>query len=135
MRSMLHRRQSRLSKGSHSWVFLIWLLGLPIFVVLSLFNLGIALLRLEDHQPNNHAIEVTTTVGSFAQLDTFSSRPLLPPSIWSTRKLAVPIDISPLLSANETERAKDLCGKFIFSTLQRAARAGAMAKEVFVGEI
>jgi hypothetical protein len=137
MRSSLHRRPSRTSsKGSPSWIAISLLLVLPIFVILSLFNLGIALLRLEDHKANNnnHAIEMATAFASSAALvDKFSSRPLLPPSIWSTRKLTDPIDISPLLSANETERAKDLCGKFIFSTLQRAVRAGEMAKEVFVG--
>jgi hypothetical protein len=134
MRASLHRRESRLSKGSHSWVAFVWF-GLPIFVVLSLFNLGITMLRLVEHQPNIHAIEVATTLGSVRQMGQYRSHPLLPPSIWSTRKLADPIDISHLLSANETERAKNLCGKFIFSTLQRAVRAGEMAKEVFVGEI
>jgi uncharacterized protein len=127
------RRQGSISKGSsHSRISLVWLLGLPIFIVLSLFNLGIALLRLEEHQYNNHALEVTTTIGALSGSHVVGSHPLLPPSIWSTRKLADPIDISPLLSVNETEQAKNLCGKFIYSTLERAVRAGEMAEEVFV---
>lgn len=139
--SSMKRRQSSLPKGG-SPVSLVFLVGLPIFIVLSLFNLGIALLRLEDHRYSNRALEVTTTIGSARQESsnggdaivstTTFLRPLLPPSIWSTRKLKDPIDITPLLSFNETERAKNLCGKFIYSTLQRAVRAGHMAEEVFV---
>jgi hypothetical protein len=112
-----------------------WLVGLAVFVVLSLFNLVIFLLRLDNHQPRSQMIEVATTLGYSAQVNKVNSRPLLPPSIWSTRKLDDPIDISPLLSAAEKERATDLCGKFIFSTLRRAVRVGEMAKDVFVGEI
>ncbi|KAG7364753.1 metal-independent alpha-mannosidase [Nitzschia inconspicua] len=137
-RSVMPRRQSHVSKGgtAQSRVSHIGLLGLPIFIILSLFNLGIALLRLEKHQYTNRALEVTSTLDSSARqsnvvLDS-PSRPLLPPSIWSTRKLQEPVDISPFLSANETERAKNLCGKFIYSTLQRAVQAGDMAEEVFV---
>ena len=140
-RISLPRRESKsfLPKGTARWVSLFWMIGLPAFLLLTLINLGLSIIALDEHRraPIEGAIVTEplhfgTRVGYPAESSW--QRPLLPPSIWSTRKLTEPVDISPYLSTNETERAKYLCGKFIYSTLQRAIRAGEMAEEVFVGK-
>jgi meiotically up-regulated gene 157 (Mug157) protein len=98
-----------------------------------LINVGATFLRLEDHRQRQQ--QQTDYLGRdffIKNNDMIFQLPLLPPSIWSTRKLSKPINITPLLSTNETQRAEELCGKFIYSTLQRAVRAGDMAEEVFV---
>lgn len=64
-----------------------------------------------------------------------SSLTLLPPSIWATRKLLGDFDsaeVSALLSPNETERALSLCGKFMYSSLDRAIYLKDMGHDAFV---
>ena len=124
----------------------LWFIGLPLCGILSFLNLAGLLWALEEHFSSssppssfeNVMVEKTETSTSSArpvlktETSTFSARPLLPPSIWSTRKLVNPINITSLLTTNETKQAMDLCGKFFYSTLQRAVHAEKMAEEVFV---
>ena len=136
----LSRKESRLRlpRGDlKKWIPPLCAIGVFSFVVLTVVNISISILRLEDHRVL-HTQRMTRTEPMFPGKEGSSStsqslhRPLLPPSIWSTRKLAQPVDISPYLSTNQTEKAKSLCGKFIYSTLKRAVRAGELGQEVFV---
>ena len=66
-------------------------------------------------------------------------RPILPPSIWATRILpsahhdrALSANVSSLLTQNETARALELCGKFLYSTLERAVHLKNMGEHAYV---
>eukprot|EP00977_Amphora_coffeiformis_P008452 scaffold1915_cov144-Amphora_coffeaeformis.AAC.5 len=63
-------------------------------------------------------------------------RQRLPPSIWTTagRTASTPVAarVLSLLNATEHVRAQQLCGKFLYSTLQRATQVGDMGESTFV---
>jgi meiotically up-regulated gene 157 (Mug157) protein len=64
-----------------------------------------------------------------------SQSELLPASIWATRELPnhqPPVNITSSLSPEETQRALQLCGSFLYSTLHRAVHVTDMANQVFV---
>ena len=137
----LAKRESQLkiNRGNAQWFPKLGMIGIFAFIILTLINIGISILRLEDHrvlltQGRMVPEPMYPESGISDRTSASWQRPLLPPSIWSTRKLAEPVDISPYLSTNQTEKAKTLCGKFIYSTLQRAVRAGDLGQEVFVGK-
>ena len=130
------QQQPRKKPSNRNNVSYLVLVGIPFFCILTMINIGATFIRLEDDQRQQRQQHQQTEFNFGGLILSRSTNnkllPLLPPSIWSTRKLSTPVDITPYLSTNETQRAKELCGKFIYSTLQRAVHAGDMAEEVFV---
>ena len=62
----------------------------------------------------------------------------LPPSIWAQRKLrnnnigTTDVDITPYLNPDEIQQFQQLCGKFVYSLLEKAIHAEEHGEEVFV---
>lgn len=102
---------------------------LPIFGLLAIAIWSLLLFWTEK----NHHIEPTElTTMLYNQYSSRGTGAFLPPSMWSTRRLSKPTNITSLLSSEESARAVSLCGKFFYSTLQRAVHVNGMAEEVFV---
>ncbi len=64
------------------------------------------------------------------------NRSMLPASVWATREIpnmgTLALNISSLLTAEERERSLKLCGKFLYSTLDRAVHLKNMGQDAYV---
>lgn len=99
----------------------------------------IALMKSEDdhHTDHPHYLRVPITSNALvAETKNNAERALPPASVWATRELQDlsfgSTSISSWLTANETAKAMELCGKFLYSTIERAIHLKNMGQDVFV---
>jgi meiotically up-regulated gene 157 (Mug157) protein len=107
--------------------------GFLVVSALVIWN-GVVLMKLEGLDPNQHGLRLSAADGGAWASHGNSEKTLLPASVWATRKLPnnTTSNISSLMTTNETEKALNLCGKFLYSTLNRAIHLKNMGQDVFV---
>jgi meiotically up-regulated gene 157 (Mug157) protein len=118
---------------------LLCLLGVVVVVYVSVTSA--VLRRLEQPGIKREVMGPSVSVpllDGFHIKPTGDKRPLLPPSIWTSRQLSGPNakQVSQSISSNltEAERNKtlELCGKFLFSSMEKAIQVGDMGEQTYV---
>ena len=126
----------RARRGHHGlWLFVVACAFLTTSFVWWCGRSSEFLLKQSLQQPYSSNLQLTSFSGA-AEESIASLRTRLPPCVWSRAGSNANAGISKLveqqLTAPEKERATRLCGKFLYSSIQRAVRVGDLGEQTFV---
>jgi meiotically up-regulated gene 157 (Mug157) protein len=135
-----HLRRKAGGRGGRPWLDVLFCAVITTSVLVYNATSNVMFLKQQE-KPSSHHNKLLQLTDNQAdaprQEETMASlRSRLPPCVWSRAGSNSDVEVAKLvelqLSQQETNKAKELCGKFLYSSIIRAVRVGDMGEQTFV---